>query len=244
MKNTEKNSVLKGRLYLICALSFAALYILSSLVLEPIYVSVSSDVRSSDILCEILYYSCLVAERLAVYISYAALIFGAYKQGAKNCRGIVVIFVVAALVKYLAKTCVSWGYLGAVPSFWYLDLIDVIWFASIEIIELLIVRAIASRVVERKARQGGVARFERIYERENPLLSAAVVASVIVLLSDLLVAVLGDVTTMIIYGAPEQSLTVLLMLLTYLSSVITGALCYVAVAFALFALNSRLKDVE
>ena len=244
MKKAEKQFDLKRRLCLISALSFTILYILSALVLEPIYFGVSSDVSSSDMLCDVLYYSCLAIERVAVYICYAILIFGAYKLGTKSCRGITLIFLVASLGKYLVKTCVNWAYLGAVPSYWYIDLLDTIWFATLEIIEFLIVKAISSRVVEKKARLGGVAKFEKIYEREDPLLSAALVAAVIVLLSDLVARVLGDAITMIMYGAPEQSVTVWLMILSYLSTVITGVLCYIAIALVLYILNSRLDRVE
>ena len=242
MKKAEKQFDLKRRLCLISALSFTILYILSALVLEPIYFGVSSDVSSSDALCGILYYSCLVAERVAVYICYAAVIVGAYKLGAKSCRSITLIFAVASVGKYLVKTCVNWAYLGAVPSYWYLDLLDAVWFASLEIIELLLVKTISSRVVQKKVRLGGVAKFERIYDREDPLLSASLVASVVVILSDLAVVVLGDAVTMIMYGAPEQSVTVWLMLASYLSTVITGVLCYIAVALTLYILNSRLKN--
>lgn len=240
MDSVKNGASLKKRLYLIAAISFAVLYSLHALVLEPIYTGAVANVATDGILSDVLYYLCVAVELAAIYIFYAVAIFGIFRFGGKGFRGAILIFCVASVGKYLLKTAVSWFYVGAIPSYWYIDLFDVIYFSLLEVIQLLIIWAIVSRVVAKK--RGEKLSFSKLYDGENVLMRASLLVSIVELAARLLLQISSDLVTIVMYGLPDKVETPVLMAISYLSTAIFAVLCYLAVVFLLSRLQERYRE--
>jgi hypothetical protein len=240
MEKIKKEGLEKKTLYLFCAVSFAALYALQALILEPIYAGVAADVMSSPILAELLYYLCVAVEFLAVCIGYAVAIFGVFKFGARSFKGFIGIFSAAAFAKYLCKTAVNWSYTGAIPRLWYMDIIDVVYFTALEVLQLLIVWAVISKICNGTRRQDR-AEFEffKLFDRANPLMRASLWTAVISFVVRLLLQIGNDVMTILMYGAPEKIETSVLMVVSYVSTIIFGLFCYLVIVFTLSKLQAK-----
>lgn len=240
MENLNNNLALRKRLYAICAIAFAAIYAIYIFGLEPLYESASADISVNAVVVDILFYACEFLEHLAACICYAVLIFGIYKLGAEQIRGLLWVFVAASFGKYLLKTVVSWYYNGAIPLEWYIDLIDVAYFVVLEAVQFLIVRAFVKRVMEKGEKSDLDLSFVKLYDKQNMMMRAAATSAVIIFLIRLVLQVISDATTMLIYGAPDKAETWILMLIAYFSTAIVGMLCYFAITLSLHVLCSKL----
>ena len=240
MERIKKSGLDKKGLYLIAILSSLALYILLCFVLEPIYTSAGSNVAVSDFLPTVLYYVCRAVEIIAIFVVYAVAIYGAYKFGARAFSGIIGVFAALTLLKYLFKTGVVWSYSGAVPMLWYMDVVDVVYFTALELVQLLVAWALIAKVASGRKSQGGEVIFSRLYDRKNPLMRAALCTAVVVFAADFITRIVDDVLTMLIFGAPERFVTVVLMIGAYLTTPVFGAICYLVLILIL----SRLAEVD
>ena len=239
MENVKKTGLTKKGLYLFAAILSFACNILLCFVLEPIYDGAGSNVAVSEWLPVVMYYVCRAVEVLSIFVTYAIAIYGAYKFGARSFGGIIGIFAASTLVKYLFKTAVIWSYSGAVPLLWYMDLIDVAYFTALEVIQLLAAWALIARVASGKASEGGEVEFKRLYDKKNTLMRAALCASIVVLAADLITRLFDDIMTILMYGAPERFITVVMMATSYLSTLVFGAICYLVLIFVLSRLQGR-----
>lgn len=240
MDTVKKDCRIKKQLYLICIISFAVLYSVHTFVLEPIYTIAVSDVAVSSFLSNSLFYLCELTSLAAVYICYAVAIFGAHKFGSKNVKELILIFAVAAFSKYLGKTVVSWFYLGAIPSYWYIDLFDVIYFTGLELIQFLIIRAIISKTMSNiRDDQNQEMVFSRLYDKKNPMMRASLYAAIVELAVRLVLQASDDLMMIIMYGAPDKITTPILMAVSYLSTSVFAVLCYLIVVFTLSRLHKR-----
>ena len=239
MENLNNNVALKKRLCAICAIAVAAIYAIYIFGLEPLYESASADIAVNAAVVDVLFYACEFFEHLAACICYAVLIFGIYKLGAEQMRGFLWVFVAASCGKYLLKTVVNWYYNGAIPLEWYIDLIDVAYFVALEAIQFLIVRAFIKRVMAKGEKSDSDLSFVKLYDKKNMMMRAAATSALIILLIRLVLQVVSDATTMLIYGAPDKAETWILMLIAYLSTAIVGILCYFAITLSLHILCAK-----
>ena len=241
MEKIKKDGITKKALYSLCAIAFALLYALLVFLFEPIYVSLESDIAVSGFLTSVLYYACVAIELLAVFSCYSVAIYGIYKFGKKSVRGLILIFVAAALLKYFCKTAVNWSYEGALPLLWYMDLIDAVYFAALELLQFIIVWAVISRALSGAVAAGdGKITFSRLYDKQNPLMCAALRASVTVVAARIFLSLVDDALAIVMYGMPEKIETVILMVISYVSTLILGVICYIITVFVL----SRFCDVD
>ena len=239
MENLNNNTALKKRLYAICAMAFAAIYALYVLGLEPLYESAAANVAVSSVVVDVLLYACEFLEHLAICICYAVLIFGTYKLGAKQVRGLLWVFVAASGGKYLLKTIVSWYYNGAIPLEWYIDLIDVVYFVVLEAVQFIIVRAFVKKVIAKGEKRDSDLSFTKLYDKQNIMMRAAATAAVIIFAVRLAVAVINDAIDIALNGLNDPK-TLILMLIAYLSTAIVGVLCYLAIMLAMHIFCSKI----
>ena len=240
MEKLNNNVTLKKRLYAICAIAFAAIYAIYVLGLEPLYESAAANIAVSSGVVDVLLYACEFLEHLAISVCYAVMIYGIYKLGAVEMRGFLWVFVAASGGKYLLKTIVSWYYNGAVPLEWYIDLIDMIYFVALEAVQFIIVRAFVKKVITKGEKSNSDLTFTKIYDKQNVVMRAAATAAVIIFVIRLVLQLISDATTILIYGAPDKAETLILMLIAYLSTAIVGALCYLAIVLSMHILCSKL----
>ena len=186
-----------------------------------------------------MYYICVAIELIAVFVCYSVAIYGISKFGKKGFRGLMLIFAAATLLKYCCKTAVNWSYEGAIPLLWYMDLIDAVYFTALEFVQFIIVWAVASRIVSGRSENMPSLRFEKLYDRENPLMRAALWSSIIVVAVRFLLAVIDDALTIVMYGLPERIETIILMVISYISTLIFGAICYLITVFTVSKLVEK-----
>ena len=239
MEVLDKDTLQKKRLYAVSAISFAVLYALCTLVLEPLYNAALADVAVNSAVVDLLQILCMVCEHLAIYVCYAALIFGVYRFGKRYLRGSIGIFALASAFKYLAKTAISWSYSGAIPLTWHVDVFDVVYFVALELVQLLIVAALVKLALKKADKSDCKITFVKLYDKKNPLMRAAAAAAATVAVIRILVQVAGDVIAIAMTGAPSSIATWVMMILTYLSALIIGLLCYLAIIVAMRIISSK-----
>lgn len=248
---SQNDQSLKKRLYILSGGALLALYSLLCLVISPIYIELINDIAyESSPLPDVLNYLGVMLELLAIAIFYAALIFGIYKFCLSEFKGGVVLFLSATLYKYSANMLMDWYKNGSVPREWPVDVLNVLFYFVLEATQLVIILALINRVLKNKPEISGkngsaseAYSFEKLYDKKNPLMRSALVCSVVVFLSKTLGLLINDVTTIVMYGLPQQASTVGLMALTYLSNLLFGFLCYVVTIFVLMKLAGR-KDAS
>ena len=237
MKKINKTEEL-GRLKAICAICFAVAYALCCFALSPLYFSLDANVDFAEsVLPVIVQYVGVVAEIAAISVFYAIMIYGIYSFGYKASRGCIGIYAAAAFCKYSANVAMTWVRYSSIPSGWGWDVANVAFYTALEMVQVWIVLAIVRRCIERG--EGEMLPFSRIYAKGNSLMNGALVCGVATVAVKVLGRLADDIFTMIAYGLPEQWITVVLMLLSYLSNLLLGAVCYVIVVFVIGRLHAK-----
>ena len=250
MKLSQKDMNLHKKLCLLSALSFAVLYALYCFVISPLYAAVASDVVLGDtILNDLMYYLGRIAELLAISVSYGAMIYGIYRLSLSKVKALPLIFLVATLLKYTANMAVSWIMSGGASEEWIWDIINVFFYTFLEAIQLCIVLLVINSVIKKQkqidavlagtGKEMAVYPFRGVYDKKNCLMKSALLAAIIVLISKIFGQVVSDLYYIIASGLPEQTSTVILMLVTYLSNLIFCVVCYIAVIFTVMKVAEK-----
>ena len=242
MENINKDISPTRQLYAVAAISFAVLYALCVFVLEPTYNGALADVAVNSAVVSLLRILCVIFEHLAIYICYATVILGVYRFGKRILRGFIGIFALASAFKYLAKTAISWSYSGAIPLKWYADIVDVVYFVALEVAQFIIVAALVKQALRKAEKSDSDTAFVKLYDKKNPLMKSAAVAAATVFAIRLFLQVMNDVITIAMSGAPSRPVTWVMMILTYLSTLIVGLLCYVAIILAMRLILSKIAS--
>lgn len=239
MEKNQKKAASDKRLISLCAIAFALLYALCVFVIEPLYLGAKADVAYTEATADVLNYAYLIFEAVAIYICYAVVIFVMHRSGERATSRVVLVFVLASFLKYLGKTAVSWYFGGAIPLAWYWDIIDALWWTALELVQLTIVRAFIKKALARTAKKDGELKFTRLYDRENRLVRAAMSAAVTTTVIRLALRIFDDATAILMYGLPKSAATWILMLISYIATLIVGILCYFAIVLALYLFASK-----
>lgn len=250
MKLSQNDLNLRKKLYLVSAVSFAVLYSLCCFVISPLNVSVNSNIAFGEtILPDLLYYLGKIAELAAIAVSYATIIYGIYRFSLLGSKGSVAIFLLATVCKYTANTLVSWLFDGGIPSAWLWDLINVLFYTLLEAIQLAVVLLFVNSILTRQKQKDKILSaagkaipvypFRKAYDKENCLMRAAMAAAAVVFVSKIFGQLVNDVYYILAAGMPKEVNTVILMLVSYLSHALFGAICYVAVILTLLKLVEK-----
>jgi hypothetical protein len=257
MRPTPEDISLKKKLYFITSIAFAVLYALCCFVISPLYASAISDIAyASGALPTLLSYLSNILTILAISVSYAVIILGKYRFGVKSFGGGIVIFIVATAAKYTANMIISWISEKSIPVSWLWDVFDVLFYSALECFQLLVFVLIINKILGdyterrmllRKANStlgNDVAEndplvFTRIYDKSNCLQRCALVSALVVLISKAAGSLINDIWMIVIGGFPKEPITVVMMVVTYLSSVIFGVICYIAVTIAVPYIANR-----
>ena len=228
----------------------AALFILYSLncfLILPVRNMLASDVLFASNLVVINLLS-LVGELLevtAISVFYAVMLWVIYRYGSKSATGTITLFVVATVYKYAANTAVSWIYDGSIPTTWAWDIVDVLFYGALEFLQLLIIFAFVKGVITQYTEKRDlilrvaaksdsdttsvlecVYPFDCLYKRSNCLLRSAFICAVVTVISKEVGALVSDVWLIAVYGLPEDAVTWLHMLVSYVSKVLLGFVVY------------------
>ncbi len=232
--------LLRKRLLLISGIGFAVLYSLICFLLAPAQTVVEANIAYGTLAYQLLGYLYTVAELAALVLFYTMLALGICRLGMGFASRASLLFFVATAYKYLANMLVSWAFAGAVPSAPLWDLLNALFYVALEAIQLAVVLLILKRLLPGKrdaAETELLLHFERVYDRSDPLMRAALWVSVTVFVSKLIGLPISDLVIMILYGFPKNPETWGNMLLSYglkaLVALVCGLICYAGMVLLL-----------
>ncbi len=243
MKLIGNDLILRKKLYLIMALIMGGAYTLYCFAVSPALVYIGNDIAfNGTVVPDFLYYFGRIIEISAISAAYAVLICGAFRFTKENFKFGVLVFAIATLYKYTSNMAIDWVMNGSIPMSWLWDVVNVIFYTVLELIQLLIVWAIIKHFAA-KITSGGSTEwypFSGFYEKNNPCLRAGFFCSLVMLCSKLFGRVVNDIYSMVLLGLPEKGLTWVIMAAEYLFEMIFGLLCYIVIVFTLTKLMDKL----
>ncbi len=241
---TKRNAAYKNWLFT-CVAVFAVAYSVNCFVIPSIIYELDSNVLYSDTPIPILLdYLNRSIELLAISFSYAVMLCLIFCSGVKAARPVLSVFTAAAVYKYLANTVMSWIDAGSIPSSFAWDIVNILFFATLEFLQILVIYYITKGIICRytdmlaiKKKSGieveCVYPFKRLYDKGNCLLHSALICAVTTFAVKLGGVLLSDIWSIIAYGFPNEAVTWLLMLVSYASMTLFGAVVYIAVYFGM-----------
>lgn len=237
------------------------IYSVIGFIIWPAMAYLSSDAVYTDtLLPDILNYLADMLEIGAVSIFYAAMITLLYKYN----RGMVTLtaaFCAVTVYKYFINIAMTWYNSGSVPLLWYWDLVDVLFYTLLELIQLLVIYFFVKRFIDefialRETKQKFAREensdatiiqepypFNKLFSFKNCLLTSALVCAIITFVAKVSGVVVGDLWFIYLTGWPSSIETWLLMLLNYTSMILSGVLVYFFVIGA-EALMLREKKIK
>lgn len=260
MKSSIENAGFKKKLHFIMAITFAILYSLCCFAIAPLYASVVANVAYEDgALPTVLAYLDSLLTVVAIAVAYSVIILGKFSFGTDRFRGGSVIFVIATAAKYTANMLMSWISDRSIPLLWLWDAVDAVFYTALECIQLLVFVLIVNRLLSNHSERDAALKkanrvlgkasdeekpypFTKLYDKHNCLQRCAMIGAVVVLVSKLAGSLINDAWMIIIGGFPTEPVTVLLMVVNYLSSMIFGAVCYFVITFSLTSVVQKDKD--
>ena len=235
----------------------AALFVLYSLncfIILPVRNTLANDVifASNLLISNTLSLLSQLVEVMAISLFYAALLLLIYHYGEKRSANAFVVFTAVTVYKYLANTAVSWIYEGSIPSTWAWDVVNVLFYTALELLQLfvifLIVKGIICRYTEirdiraraaEKAVLGADVRieeaypFKNVYDKSNCLQRSALICAIVTVIAKGVGSLVSDVWLMLLYGLPEDPVTWIMMIISYVIKVILGAVVYFVTVYTM-----------
>lgn len=237
MKPTQTDKINKKRLCIFTLLAGALLYSLYCFVIEPAYIASLYDVTyEGSVVPDVLNYLGRIVEVIAMSLCYATAAYYIYSLGGKGFGGALLIYLALGAYKYGANMLMSWVQSGETLDVWYIDLLFALINLFTETIPYLIACLIFKGIFEsyrqrnailaKAGRAESVYPFTKLYDKNNPLMKAALTSALALLIPKLLGQILNDVIQIVeITNLP-------LMILAYLLNIIFGVLGYITVTFA------------
>ena len=241
----------------------AALFLLYSLncfVILPVRNMLANDVifASNLLVSNIFNVLSQLAEVVAISVFYATLFLLIYRCGEKRGGKAFIVFAAATVYKYLANTAVSWIYDGSIPATWVWDVINVVFFTALEMLQMLVIFLISrglisayneKREIRLKAAEKigytsdeyaeGAYPFKMLYDRSNCLLRSALVCAAVTVIAKGIGSLLSDIWLIAMYGFPEVATTWVMMLIGYGMKVIFGVGTYFVTVCAMNVLGKK-----
>ena len=229
---------------LIAAVIAVAIYSLIGFLISPAKADLSSNaVYSETVIPTLLDYFSDVLEIVVISSFYAIIIAFLYRYN----RGVLAVFgffVIVTAYKYFVNTVMTWISVGSVSLTWYWDVVNVIFFTLLELVQMLIIYWFAKRFIDEFAllreakmkfvKEGDVGAvslqepypYKKLFSLKNCILKSALVCAIITFVAKASGLIIGDLWYIVINGLPEQPLTWLLMMVNYVSMIVSGLLVY------------------
>ena len=251
---------------------FGVIYSLNCFVISPLITHLTADVVYADTaIPTLLGYLYEILELVAIAFSYSVLIMTLYRYGRKKCVGVFVLFTIATLYKYFANTLCTWLSDGGLPSLWGWDVVNVVFYTALELLQLFVIYLIVGRIITKftdrrlaieraikktlstsETEEGSAASltekmrdpypFEKVFDKDNCLLRSAFICGVVTLVAKLVVgALISDIWLILLSGIPQEGETWLLMIVNYTVKIILGAVTYFIIYISMSHLSKDIK---
>ncbi len=262
MKKTESSVNIYKSWTLISVLAFAVIYFVNGVAILPLLMTLSGNVIFEDgilsFIPTLLDYLRVFLEICAISVSYALMLALLYKK--QKIKSVFVIFTCATFLKYLLNVAVSWIFYQSIPMEWHWDLIDVLYYTCLELIQLVIIYLVVKSIIgkfidkrtaiERTVLKNGVENtynmdlpcaypFKSIFDKDNCLLRSVTVCALITFIAKFAGVFLNDVWSIAVGGFPKDAVTWLYMTLNYTSKIIFGLMVYFIVYVVLSSMLKR-----
>ena len=247
-RSSDKNafgSVSKFRPLLLTAIICAVMYILTQLVLTPIYtVILSNRVYQTTFLPYVLRLVLSLAEVLTFGLCYSVVIYTAVMRRYRTSAAVCGIYVAASVIRRAAALGVSFMMYGFVDM---RDIFNVSLPVAIEAIQIFIVflatylscKSYRQALAVYVARRGSAGELDRpCFERKSPLFIGALTSAVMLATVNVSMRIYSDIG----YGAPSGLSEVLVMIAYYLFDVLLGVLLYAVCRTFISILLKRYGD--
>lgn len=249
MKLDDNKKALRKKLYLFSTVALVAIYTLNGLVVSPIYIGVINNIMyDGSALVDVLFYLRRLLELVAVAVAYAVLVYGIYRFTLSGFKGGVGIFIGATLYKYSLNAIVDWINNGGIPTTWLIDILYVLYYSILELLQLALVLAIVCALISRHWKAVEFCKkvgktdlvpeifpFKKLYDKENCLLRSTLACSIVILLISLMTQAINDIMTI------EKILDPLLMIVAYLAEVVLAVICYIVMFVTLNICADKLE---
>lgn len=233
--------------------------LIDTLLITPLYATLSSDVAfSGGILTIALYYLKDIINIFAFASAYAIIIFGVFFMGRRSARLVILIYSLIYLAQIPLKLLVNvfvYGSLGSSEEI-LVDIIYLSFYFALYMLQLLAVYFFAvtdtdkhlryvsiKRKKDAKRRDGESAPIlpiSKLFDRFNPIQRSALKMSILVFAVRIISRFLNDIS----YGAPTSFGEVLVMIVYYVSDIIWGIIAYVSALLIFSVLYDRLKKKD
>ena len=236
---------------LFMAVSCAVIFSLIAFVLNPIYVSVASNIVTSVTLLpafmELLIDS---LDIIAFVIAYGLIIYSATTRCSSVAVKLCGIYIIACLVRRIATLIMSAGSISGE------DILSVVVYFLLEGIQAVVVTALAvsaaksfhvkAAQMEKAARHLGDSskyrdlEFTCVYSKHNPLQRSALRTGIILSAVKIASRIIYDLS----YGAPQDAREILTMVIYYFSDVLICVIFYALCWLLLSTLYKKDRNIS
>ncbi|MBE6670047.1 MAG: hypothetical protein E7601_07560 [Ruminococcaceae bacterium] len=251
MKTTKHVNILVAVYYIIIVVAV-------SLVLNPIYSSVSTDILTKNTMWPGIIELFKSALEFAFYaLIFSAIIYSNYISPKKKNYGVLLISVIGIVLKYLSNFIfdIILNGFGSVQS---TQIFSVCVYTAIEAAQIIILYCISRRMIrtaidienqKRKASrslgveyaESDMLPFSSLFDKKNPLMISALTASVIIAVPTVVGRLIYDV---FVVGAPTDVADLIWILVYYAFDVLGVFIGYLIIIFALTAYSELASKKE
>ena len=259
MKKADK-SVLKKWIWLAVIVS-VVLYSINGFAIAKIVEIASNNVVYAESAAPILLeFLGEIFEVCAISLCYAILLLAIYKWETQGVGKVFVMFGAVTFYKYCTTVVMGWIGNGSVPLLWLVDLVWILLYTGLELIQLMIIYKISKKIIikfteERNFVKRAAERmtssnvevpphaylFEKVFDKKNCLLKSAYVCALVTYIAKFAGTLISDVLVIIESGFPKESVTWLFLVIVYISQIIFGFMCYFFVYASLSSLSQKLE---
>jgi len=243
---TDTLIILKKKLTLWMLIVSFGITLISSLVLSPIYVVVSSNITFIETpLPDLLYYVISLLDVAFYCVCLPILILSFTIFFVSSARTILLIYVCAPLLRRALDLLMTYAIYHDIDD---LDIVSCVWFLIFDYALLITVTVISCVVAKRfysaspavgdTVSLKGILPTVGVYSGSNPLQRSALLCALVFTGLRVISRIINDVS----YGAPASISEILVMVIAYLSDILIGVVFY-ASALAVFSrVAKKLKE--
>ncbi len=233
--DTSAKSIKKG-LYKILIISLSVIFLLSTLVLSPLYIiSTSNAIYLGTVLPDITDLLLDICDIAAYAIGFSVIIYSVYRLTARKATGFIVTYCIAVFLKYTLNIVVTTVFESR------FDISYLAWpvlYFLFDIIILLLVFLISNASLKNvRASKIALIPFNRFYSSENPLQASALKVGILLAAVKVVTRLVYDFS----YGLPQSIIDALWMLVYYLSDILICFVIYLISLLIFIKLDKKLK---